>query len=69
MKNNSQRQGVAQVLGRLTYINTVSHLRRLNTPIEKTGKLVPPRKLHSSHWGYICPNETQKVVQLVLLRT
>ena len=58
MKNNSQRQGVAQVLGRLTYINTVSHLRRLNTPIEKTGKLVPPRKLHSSHWGYICPNET-----------
>jgi DNA-directed RNA polymerase II subunit RPB2 len=58
MKNNSQRQGVAQVLGRLTFINTVSHLRRLNTPIEKTGKLVPPRKLHSSHWGYICPNET-----------
>ena len=28
-KNNSQRQGVAQVLGRLTFINTVSHLRRL----------------------------------------
>ena len=36
----------------------LSHLRRVNTPIDKSGKLIPPRKLHSSHWGYVCPSET-----------
>jgi DNA-directed RNA polymerase II subunit RPB2 len=33
-------------------------LRRISTPIEKTGKLIPPRKLHNSQYGFICPCET-----------
>ena len=36
----------------------MSHLRRVNTPIEKSGKLVPPRKLHTTQWGIMCPSET-----------
>jgi DNA-directed RNA polymerase II subunit RPB2 len=55
---NSNKVGVAQVLNRLTYISTVGHLRRINTPIDKSGKLVEPRKLHNSSWGFICPAET-----------
>jgi len=55
---NSQKVGVAQVLNRLTYISTLSHLRRINTPIDKSGKLIPPRKLHNTQWGFICPAET-----------
>jgi DNA-directed RNA polymerase II subunit RPB2 len=55
---NKTKQGVAQVLNRLTYNATLSHLRRINTPMEKTGKLVQPRKLHSTQWGIICPAET-----------
>ena len=54
----SNKVGIAQVLSRLTYASTLSHLRRLNTPIEKTGKLIAPRKLHNTSWGYICPAET-----------
>lgn len=54
----SNKVGVAQVLNRLTYIASLSHLRRINTPIDKSGKLVPPRKLHPSSWGFICPSET-----------
>ena len=50
--------GVSQVLNRLNYISGISHLRRISTPIEKTGKLIPPRKLHNTQWGYICPSET-----------
>lgn len=50
--------GVAQVLNRLTYISSLSHLRRVNTPIDKNGKLVPPRKLHNTSWGFLCPAET-----------
>lgn len=56
---NEKRKGVAQVLSRMTYIATLSHLRRINTPMEnKSGKLIRPRQLHSSHLGYICPAET-----------
>ena len=55
---NSNKVGVAQVLNRLTYISALSHLRRINTPIDKSGKLIPPRKLHNSCWGFICPAET-----------
>lgn len=55
---NSNKVGVAQVLNRLTYISSISHLRRINTPIDKSGKLVPPRRLHNSSWGFLCPAET-----------
>ena len=49
---------MAQVLNRLTYISSLSHLRRINTPIDKSGKLIPPRKLHNTSWGFLCPAET-----------
>jgi DNA-directed RNA polymerase II subunit RPB2 len=57
-QSNSSKVGVAQVLNRLTYIATVSHLRRINTPLEKSGELIEPRKLHSTTWGFLCPVET-----------
>ena len=55
---SSNKVGVAQVLNRLTYVSSLSHLRRVNTPIDKSGKLIPPRKLHNSSWGFLCPAET-----------
>ena len=55
---NSNKAGVAQVLNRLTYISTLSHARRVSTPTDKSGKLVPPRKLHNTSWGFLCPPET-----------
>ncbi len=58
IKSASNKVGVAQVLNRLTYSSTLSHLRRINTPTEKTGKLIPPRKLHNTQWGIICCPET-----------
>ena len=58
IKNANSKQGVAQVLNRLTYNATISHQRRINTPMEKSGKLIQPRKLHNTQWGIICPSET-----------
>jgi DNA-directed RNA polymerase II subunit RPB2 len=55
---NSNKVGVAQVLNRLTYVSSLSHLRRISTPSDKSGKLVPPRKLHSTSFGFLCPAET-----------
>lgn len=46
--------GVSQVLSRMTYVSALSHLRRVNTPINREGKLAKPRQLHNSHWGYVC---------------
>ena len=56
--SNSNKVGVAQVLNRLNYVSSLSHLRRISTPTDKSGKLVPPRKLHNTCWGYLCPAET-----------
>ncbi len=50
--------GVSQVLNRLNITATISHLRRISTPIEKTGKLIAPRKQHNSQIFYVCPCET-----------
>ena len=50
--------GVSQVLNRMNYSATISHLRRITTPIEKTGKLIAPRKQHNSQIGIVCPCET-----------
>ena len=55
---NSNKVGVAQVLNRLTYPSAISHLRRINTPTGNSGKLIAPRKLHGSGWGFTCPAET-----------
>ena len=57
-KVNASKQGVSQVLNRLTYPSSISHLRRVQTPADNTGKLIPPRKLHGTSWGYVCPTET-----------
>jgi len=52
------KQGVSQVLNRMSQASTLSHLRRINTAMEKNGKLVQPRKLDNSQIGMICPAET-----------
>ena len=57
-QTNSTKVGVAQVLNRLTYMASLSHSRRINTPLEKSGELIAPRKLHGTTWGFLCPAET-----------
>jgi len=52
------RTGVSQVLNRFSYMSTLSHMRRINSPIGKEGKLTTPRHLHGSHCNRICPSET-----------
>jgi DNA-directed RNA polymerase II subunit RPB2 len=59
LKNQAKpRKGIAAVLQRLTYLGTISNLRRIVAPLDKNGKLTDPRKLHCTQWGVICPFET-----------
>lgn len=68
IKSSKTKQGVAQVLNRMTFNATLSHMRRINTPIEKTGKLIQPRKLHGTQFGIICPAETPEGVSVGLVK-
>jgi len=62
---SSADKGVAQVLQRLTPYSALSHLRRIVSPLERAGsKLIPPRKLHPTQFGMICPNETPEGAQV-----
>jgi len=58
LKAALNKQGVSQVLNRLTYNSSLSHLRRVNIPIEKNSKLVDPRKLNATQFMRLCPAET-----------
>lgn len=57
-KNAYIRTGVSQVMSRMTYGATLSHLRRIIIPIGKEGKNAKIRQIHASQFGYICPAET-----------
>ena len=39
----SKKTGVSQILQRLTFLSTLSHLRRMNTPLGRDGKMAKPR--------------------------
>ena len=57
-KNNYIRTGVSQVLSRLSFGGTLSHLRRVVIPIGKEGKNAKIRQTHASQIMFLCPNET-----------
>ena len=56
-RRGNVKTGVSQVLHRLTFMSTLSHLRRLSTAIARDGKIAKPRQLHNTHWGMVCPGQ------------
>ena len=50
--------GVVQDLNRLSWNTFISQLRKLNLPLDASAKVVGPRQLNSSQWGYIDPVDT-----------
>jgi DNA-directed RNA polymerase subunit B" len=50
--------GVSQLLDRVSYLSTISHLRRIISPLSKKHPHFKARDLHGTHIGKLCPNET-----------
>ena len=50
--------GKVQDLSRISYIGYLSHLRRVNIPIDRSIKITGPHRLHSQQWGMMCPFES-----------
>ena len=57
-ETHTKRIGVIQDLNRLSYNSALSHLRKINLPLEASAKVVGPRLLHSSQFGIIDPLDT-----------
>jgi DNA-directed RNA polymerase II subunit RPB2 len=55
---HTKRVGIVQDLNRLSWNSFISQLRKLNLPLDSSAKVVGPRLLNSSQWGYIDPVDT-----------
>ena len=57
-ESHTKRLGAVQDLNRLSWYTFISHLRKINLPLDSSAKVVGPRLLNSSQWGFICPIDT-----------
>jgi DNA-directed RNA polymerase II subunit RPB2 len=55
---HTKRLGAVQGLNRLSYNAAISHLRKINLPLDASAKVIGPRLLHGSQWGIIDPVDT-----------
>jgi len=67
-KGSSTQDGVAQVLIRMNPQSMLGHGRRINTPLNRDGKIPKPRQLNPSHRGIICNVETPEGESCGLLK-
>jgi DNA-directed RNA polymerase II subunit RPB2 len=57
-EERTKRLGAVQDLNRLSWYTFISHLRKINLPLDASAKVVGPRLLNSSQWGLIDPIDT-----------
>ena len=55
---HTKRIGVVQDLNRLSHNSMMSHLRKTNLPLDASAKVVGPRVLHPTQWGFFDPIDT-----------
>jgi DNA-directed RNA polymerase subunit B len=63
LERSGQKRGINAVAaairpGRTNYLSTISHLRRIQSPLSRTQPNFEARDLHATHFGRICPSET-----------
>jgi DNA-directed RNA polymerase II subunit RPB2 len=54
----NQKVGITQIVSRMSHLSLKSQIGRINTPMNRDGKVTHPRQAHLSTWGILCPNET-----------
>ena len=66
---HTKRIGIVQDLNRLSFNSMLSHLRKTNLPLDASAKVVGPRVLHCSQWGFIDPIDTPDGANIGLHKT
>ena len=56
--SNKEEAGIIQEMSRLSYIDFMSHCRRVVLNFDTSMKLAGPRRLNPSQYGYFCTSET-----------
>jgi len=62
------RTGVSQLLDRTNLMSTLSHLRRVVSPLARTQPHIAARELHPTQWGRLCPFETPEGQNIGLVK-
>jgi DNA-directed RNA polymerase beta subunit len=52
------RKGISQRIQRLNFLETISHLQRVVSPLSASQENFAARELHPTHFGRLCPIET-----------
>jgi DNA-directed RNA polymerase beta subunit len=52
------RKGISQRIQRLNFLETLSHLQRVVSPLSASQENFEARELHPTHYGRLCPIET-----------
>jgi DNA-directed RNA polymerase subunit B len=60
--------GVCQLLDRTSFSSTLSHLRRIISPLSRVHPHFEARDLHGTHFGRICPIETPEGTSCSLVK-
>lgn len=69
LKSSAQmKKGVAQVLQRVSFLGTMSNLRRIVSDLDKNVKQTEPRQLHNTQYGLICPFETPEGASIGIVK-
>ncbi len=68
IEKKPEDSGIAQDLGRLSYLDYVSHIRRINTPMDRDLKIIEPHRLSTSQFGFMCPMESPDGANIGLLK-
>jgi DNA-directed RNA polymerase II subunit RPB2 len=66
--NTGQNVGITQILNRMSQLALKSQIGRINTPMNRDGKMTHPRQAHLSTLGILCPNETPEGVGCGLVK-
>ena len=56
--HSDEKTGVLQALSRISYLDFMSHCRRVVLNFDTGMKITGPRQLHTSQYGYYCTSET-----------
>jgi DNA-directed RNA polymerase beta subunit len=52
------RKGISQRIQRMNYLDSLSHLQRVVSPLQASQENFAARMLHPTHLGRLCPSET-----------
>lgn len=68
LSGDASKQGIVQDLNRISYMSFISHMRRVNAPMDASIKIRQPHQLETAQYGMMCPCESPDGASVGLLK-